>query len=86
MFARAQISAGAQPAPTLPTAAVLYRQNQPGVFVVGADNHVRFRRIDVLARTTDRTAANGVNPGERVVVEGAGFLGEGDAVRVAAKR
>ncbi|WP_246263495.1 efflux RND transporter periplasmic adaptor subunit [Caulobacter soli] len=84
MFARAQISAGSQPAPTLPTAAILYRQNQPGVFVVGANNHVQFRRIAILARNADRTAANGVNPGERVVVEGAGFLGDGDAVRVAA--
>ncbi|MEJ2814897.1 efflux RND transporter periplasmic adaptor subunit [Caulobacter sp. CCG-8] len=83
MFARAQIAAGAQPAPTIPTAAILYRQNQPGVFVVDARNHVQFRRIEILARNTDRTAANGLNPGERVVVEGAGFLGEGDAVRVA---
>ena len=84
MFARAQIAAGAQPAPTIPTAAILYRQNQPGVFVVGANNHVQFRRIDILARNADRTAANGLNPGERVVVEGAGFLGEGDGVRIAA--
>ena len=84
MFARAQIAAGAQPAPTIPTAAILYRQNQPGVFVVGSNNHAQFRRIDILARNADRTAANGVNPGERVVVEGAGFLGDGDAVRIAA--
>jgi RND family efflux transporter MFP subunit len=84
MFARAQIAAGAQPAPTIPTAAILYRQNQPGVFVVGANNHAQFRRIDILARNADRTAANGLNAGERVVVEGAGFLGDGDAVRVAA--
>jgi RND family efflux transporter MFP subunit len=84
MFARAQIAAGAQPAPTIPTAAILYRQNQPGVFVVDAKNHAQFRRIDILARNADRTAAGGLNPGERVVVEGAGFLGDGDAVRVAA--
>jgi RND family efflux transporter MFP subunit len=84
MFARAQIAAGAQPAPTIPTAAILYRQNQPGVFVVGANNRAQFRRVDILARSTDRSAVNGVNAGERVVVEGAGFLGEGDPVRVAA--
>ena len=83
MFARAQIAAGSQPAPTIPTAAILYRQNQPGVFVVGPNNHAQFRRIDILARNADRTAAGGLNPGERVVVEGAGFLGDGDAVRVA---
>lgn len=83
MFARAQIAAGVQPAPTFPTAAILYRQNQPGVFVVDARSRAQFRRIDILARTADRTAANGLNPGERVVVEGAGFLGDGDAVHVA---
>ena len=83
MFARAQIAAGAQPAPTIPTAAILYRQNQAGVFVVGANNRAVFRRIDILARNADRTAAGGLNPGERVVVEGAGFLGDGDAVRAA---
>lgn len=83
MFARAQISAGDRPAPTIPTAAILYRQNLPGVFVVDANNHARFRRINILARNTDRTAAEGLTPGERVVVEGAGFLGDNDAVRIA---
>lgn len=87
MFARAQISAGVRPSPTIPTAAILYRQNQPGVFVVDANNHARFRRIDILARNADKTAAEGLLAGERVVVEGAGFLGDNDAVRVvAAKR
>jgi RND family efflux transporter MFP subunit len=83
MFARAQIAAGNRPAPTIPTAAILYRQNQPGVFVVEAGNHARFRRIDILARNADQTSAEGLTAGERVVVEGAGFLGDNDAVRVA---
>jgi hypothetical protein len=83
MFARAQIAAGNRPSPTIPTAAILYRQNQPGVFVVGPNNHARFRRINILARNADRTAAEGLNAGERVVVEGAGFLGDNDAVRIA---
>jgi hypothetical protein len=51
--------------------------------VVGPNNHAQFRRIDILARNADRTAANGLTAGERVVVEGAGFLGDNDAVRVA---
>jgi RND family efflux transporter MFP subunit len=84
MFARAQIAAGVRPSPTIPTAAILYRQNQSGVFVVDANNHAQFRRIDILARNADRTAATGLNPGERVVVEGAGFLGDNDAVTIAA--
>jgi RND family efflux transporter MFP subunit len=84
MFARAQIAAGVRPSPTIPTAAILYRQNQPGVFVVGANNHAQFRRVDILARNADRTAVGGLTPGERVVVEGAGFLGDNDAVTIAA--
>lgn len=83
MFARATIDAGDQPALVVPSASVLYRENRPGVFVVDAAKKVHFRRITILANTGDKIAATGVNAGERVVVEGAGFLGEGDLVRVA---
>ncbi|WP_298746049.1 efflux RND transporter periplasmic adaptor subunit [uncultured Brevundimonas sp.] len=84
MFGRARIQVGAQPAVTVPTAAVLYRENRAGVFVMGADGRARFRPVTVLSRTTDQTAVTGVDAGARVVVEGAGFLGEGDRVTVAA--
>ena len=58
-----------------------------GRIVVDANNHARFRRIDILSRNANQTAAEGLLAGERVVVEGAGFLGDNDAVRVvAAKR
>ncbi len=83
MFARTQINASAQPAATVPTAALLYRENNAGVFVVDAQNRARFRPVQIVARTADSTAATGLTQGERVVVKGAGFLGEGDAVRVA---
>ena len=82
MFARATIQAGDQPALTVPSAAVLYRENRPGVFVVDAKNHVHFRRIAIVAATADKIAATGLTAGEKVVVEGAGFLGENDAVRI----
>ncbi|MET3668080.1 efflux RND transporter periplasmic adaptor subunit [Caulobacter sp. 1776] len=82
MFARATIDAGDQPALVVPSAAVLYRENRPGVFVVDSAKKVHFRRITILANTGDRIAASGLTAGERVVVEGAGFLGEGDLVRV----
>ena len=83
MFARARIEVGAQPAVTVPTAAVLYRENRAGVFVLDAQNRASFRPITIRARTTDRTAADGLPAGARVVVAGAGFLGEGDRVTVA---
>lgn len=84
MFARATIDAGDQAALVVPSASVLYRENRPGVFVVDAAKKVHFRRIVILATTGDRVAATGLNAGEQVVVEGAGFLGEGDLVRVGA--
>ena len=52
--------------------------------MIDAAKKVHFRRIAILANTGDRVAATGVNAGEQVVVEGAGFLGEGDLVRVGA--
>ncbi|HYC98230.1 efflux RND transporter periplasmic adaptor subunit [Brevundimonas sp.] len=86
MFARARIQVGDQAAVTVPTPAVLYRENRAGVFVLGADGRARFRPVVVLSRTTDRTAVTGIEAGVRVVVEGAGFLGEGDRVTVAGAR
>ncbi|KSB91395.1 RND transporter [Caulobacter vibrioides] len=83
MFARAQIRAGDQASPVVPSAAILYRQNQPGVFLVDADRKAQFRKIGILARTGDITAVSGVSAGEEIVVDGAGFLGDGDSVRVA---
>lgn len=86
MFARARIQVGDQPAITVPTASVLYRENRAGVFVMGTDGRARFRPVTVLSRTTNRTAVTGIEAGVRVVVEGAGFLGEGDRVTVAPAR
>ncbi|PVM92572.1 efflux RND transporter periplasmic adaptor subunit [Caulobacter radicis] len=83
MFARAQIQAGDQASPVVPSASILYRQNQPGVFMVDRNRKAQFRKIGIVARTGDVTAVTGVSAGEEVVVQGAGFLGDGDAVRVA---
>nr|WP_183203761.1 efflux RND transporter periplasmic adaptor subunit [Brevundimonas lenta] len=83
MFARARIEVGAQPSVTVPTAAVLYRENRAGVFVLDAQNRAHFRVVTVLSRNADRTAVAGIEAGVRVVVDGAGFLGEGDRVTVA---
>ncbi|WP_287011489.1 efflux RND transporter periplasmic adaptor subunit [Brevundimonas sp.] len=84
MFARASIAVGDQPATTVPTASVLYRNNRAGVFVLSADGAtVRFQPIQVLSRTDAQTAVSGVQTGARVVVQGAGFLNDGDRVAVA---
>lgn len=83
MFARAQIQAGDQASPVVPSAAILYRQNQPGVFMVDRNRKAQFRKVAIVARSGEVTAVTGVSAGEEVVVQGAGFLGDGDAVRVA---
>ncbi len=84
MFARARIDAGANPSVTVPTAAVLYRENKPGVYILDSQSRARFRPVTIQSRSTEWTAVDGLQAGARVIVQGAGFLGEGDRVRVAA--
>jgi RND family efflux transporter MFP subunit len=84
MFARAQIDVGAQPAFVVPSGAIVYREGKPGVYVIGANNAVAFRPVTTGARQGDDLAVTGVRAGERVVVSGSGFLGDGDRVTVAA--
>lgn len=83
MFGRARIDVGASPAVSVPTASVLYRENRPGVFVVDGEGRARFRPVVILTRASEWTAVDGVPAGAKVIVQGAGFLGEGDRVRVA---
>ncbi|HEY1073319.1 efflux RND transporter periplasmic adaptor subunit [Brevundimonas sp.] len=82
MFARAAIDAGAQPATVVPTGAVLYRNNKSGVFVLDAQSAAHFRPVTVLSRRDDQTSVSGIEPGVRIVVQGAGFLNDGDKVTV----
>ena len=84
MFARARIDAGANPSVTVPTAAVLYRENHPGVYILDNQSRARFRPVTIQSRSREWTAVDGVEAGARVIVQGAGFLGEGDRVRVVA--
>ncbi|WP_367275256.1 efflux RND transporter periplasmic adaptor subunit [uncultured Brevundimonas sp.] len=83
MFARADIDVGDQPATTVPTGAVLYRNNKPGVFVLQPAGTVHFQPVTVQSRTDARTSVEGVAVGAQVIVDGAGFLNEGDRVSVA---
>lgn len=85
MFARATIDVGAQPALTIPSAAVVYREGKAGVYVIGDDAVVRFRPVRTGARSGDDLAVlEGLSAGQRVAVRGAGFLADGDRVSVVA--
>lgn len=92
MFAQGRIVLGESPASVLPREAVVFRDGFPYVFVVspapgGADGEllqVERRRVEVGAqqdRLVEVTA--GLEPGERVVARGAGFLSDRDIVREA---
>ena len=85
MFARAEIALGQLPALVVPSEAVIYREGQAGVYVLGADNAtVRFVQVRTGAREGDNVVIeSGLEAGQRVVVKGAGFLADGDRVTVA---
>jgi RND family efflux transporter MFP subunit len=85
-FSRAQIDVGSQPVLAVPESAIVFRDGKPYVFVVDASNHVHQRGVTPGERGDGYVAiTSGLNPGERAVTAGAGFLGEGDLVTVAAR-
>ncbi|MFZ5670385.1 MAG: efflux RND transporter periplasmic adaptor subunit [Pseudomonadota bacterium] len=85
MFARGSIDVGDQPGLVVPQAAVVYREGKAGVFVIDAGGRARFRAVATGARVgTEVEATGGLRPGERVAVQGAGFLADGDRVAVVA--
>jgi RND family efflux transporter MFP subunit len=87
MFARAAIDVGAQPAVVVPADAVVFREGKAGVYTIGAGNAVRFNPVTTGARNgTQIQIVSGLDANQRVVVQGAGFHGEGDVVTVVQAR
>lgn len=83
MFARGEFEIGAQQGMTLPQSAVLLREGFSYVLRVGADNKVTLVKVKVGQRVGERIQIlGGVQPADRVVATGGGFLGDGDMVRV----
>jgi RND family efflux transporter MFP subunit len=83
MFARGKFSLGTSPALTLPQAAVVPRDGFNTVMLVQPDNRVQMRKVQVGRRVGERIEILGELPADaRVVTEGAGFLNDGDLVRV----
>jgi RND family efflux transporter MFP subunit len=84
MFARGEIDIGRTPALTLPQAAVVLREGFAYVFKVGADGRVSQTKVEAGRRVGDRIEIlAGLDPQATVVESGAGFLSDGDLVRVA---
>lgn len=83
MFARADIDAGNQPALTVPAGAIVYRDGKAGVYRIANDSTVAFVEVTTGARSGDNIAISaGLTEGQRVAVQGSGFLGNGDRVRI----
>jgi membrane fusion protein, multidrug efflux system len=69
-------------ATVIPQAAVITAPNGNIVYVVGKDNAVQPRKIDAQYSFRDLAVVHGVEPGERVVVEGKQNLRAGSRVRL----
>ncbi len=81
-YLEGRIATGRARVLTVPAAAVILREGFPTVFVV-EDGKARAVRIEAGARDGGLIEVRaGLQAGAEVVVEGAGFLGDGDPVRV----
>jgi RND family efflux transporter MFP subunit len=84
-FARGEIELGRTPASSLPQAAVVTRDGHSYVFVHTEGDRVALTRVELGRRLGERVEITaGLDAGARVVASGAGFLADGDTVRVVA--
>ena len=83
MFASAEIAVGTRKGLAVPQEALVFRDGRPAAFAVGADNRVSLRLLETGTRQNGWVEIrSGLDPAERIVVAGAGFLNDGDLVRV----
>jgi RND family efflux transporter MFP subunit len=83
MFAEGRLVIGAGAVSVVPRESVVFRDGYPYVFVVGADSRVVQRRIVAGTTLSDSVEVrSGLAAGDRIAVRGAGFLSDGDVVRV----
>jgi RND family efflux transporter MFP subunit len=83
MFARGEFDIARSSAMTLPQSAVLLRDGFSYVFKLAPDSKVQQVQVGVGRRVAERIEiTRGLEADARVVAAGAGFLGDGDTVRV----
>ena len=83
MFARGDFRLGQRSALTLPQSSVLLREGFAYVFVLEGADRVRRLKVSVGRRVGDRVEVlEGLPAQAQVVAQGAGFLSDGDTVRV----
>jgi RND family efflux transporter MFP subunit len=83
MFARGEIAAGKGPALLVPVTSVVMQDGYSYVFVLKDKNVVERRRVQqVGVRGDNMEVDEGIAAGDIVAVKGAGFLKDGDTVRL----
>ncbi|HPP46591.1 MAG TPA: efflux RND transporter periplasmic adaptor subunit, partial [Accumulibacter sp.] len=83
MFARGEFELARRPALTLPQSAVVLRDGAAYVFRLENENRVAQTKVALGRRLAERVEiVDGLPPSARVVANGAGFLADGDVVRV----
>lgn len=82
MFVRVEIDAGSSAALTIPLKALVWREGKPAVFTVSDEGTATLRTVTAGRKTNASVeVVEGLTSGERIVVQGAGLLNEGEKVR-----
>ncbi|MFD2184332.1 efflux RND transporter periplasmic adaptor subunit [Rhodoplanes azumiensis] len=83
MFANAEIVTGSAEVLAVPQEALVFRDGRPAAFAVGPDGRVAVKLLDTGTRQDGWVEVRGgLGRGERIVFAGAGFLNDGDLVRI----
>jgi len=82
MFARGEFRFDSRQVLTLPASALLLRDGFDVVMRIGPDQTVTQTKVQVVGRQADRVAVADLPADARVVLRGAAFLTDGDAVKV----
>lgn len=83
MFAEGRLRVGKAEVTVIPRQSVVFRDGYPYVFVMGEGNKVLQRRIDSGPPQGDSVEVrSGLKEDEKVIARGAGFLSDGDIVKV----
>ena len=86
MFARGEFELGRSPALTVPQSAVVPREGFSYVFRLEAGDRVAQAKVQLGRRAGERVEVlNGLAVDARIVASGAGFLADGDVVKVVAQ-
>ena len=83
--ARGEILLASSEALSLPETAIMTRDGYPFVYLVGADGVARLKRIDTGARQRGMVEVSGLGADARVISTGAGFVKDGELVRLASE-